>query len=283
MRKILSSHITATLIALSPVALAAQSLWLDRSHDKTLTLEVLRPGFKNEDDTYAKSSNSGWVLFLSSRVPLSKTAYFVGELPFAYGSYEYQSHRSNFQERETETTIGNPYLGIEIEAQYSPVFAQIGVRLPLTPEDNLLGALTGLISDVDRLEAFLPNTTALNFALKFRQEDKPGFSFGLGGGTTFLFNTKGNGSDDDFDFLIGYSAQAGYNFRQLKVITGVTGRAILTQESANYGERSFHQFGLNASLGLGKLRPGLQLRLPLDNDLKSALDFVMGFSLGVRL
>ncbi|MCI0693368.1 hypothetical protein L0337_15360 [candidate division KSB1 bacterium] len=140
-----------------PISSPAQSIWLDRSQEKTLALEVLRPDFKNEDNEFVRSTNSGWVLFLSSRLPLSRIFYLVGDLPFASGSYEYESRRSGFQKSHSESIIGNPYLGVEIVEENVPVFGELGIRLPLTSEDNMLGAITGLYTDMDRLEAFVPN------------------------------------------------------------------------------------------------------------------------------
>lgn len=53
----------------------------------------------------------------------------------------------------------------------------------------------------------------------------------------------------------------------------------MTEEDADFDERSIHQLGFNASAQFGKLRPGLHLRLPLDDDLQESLDAVLGLNL----
>jgi hypothetical protein len=264
-----------------PISSPAQSIWLDRSQEKTLALEVLRPDFKNEDDEFARSSNSGWVLFWSSRVPLSKSFHLVGELPFAFGSYKYESRGSGFRRSESESTIGNPYLGVEVGEQDIPVFVELGIRLPLASENNFLGVMTGFYTDMDRLEAFVPNMVPINVMINLHQTGANGFQFRLRGGTTLLLDT-GEGEDTTEEF-IGYSAQAGYRFQHLSLMAGFSGRAIVSEDDLNYGERSFHQLGFNASVRLGQWRSGLHLRLPLDEDLKEPLDAVFGAQLGVLL
>jgi hypothetical protein len=105
----------------------------------------------------------------------------------------------------------------------------------------------------------------------------------LRGGPSLLINTDKDRFEDATELFIGYSAQLGYESEMVSIMGGFTGRANLTEEDADYGERSVHQLGFMASVGLGNVRPGIHLRLPLDEDLKDTFDFVLGFHLGVQL
>jgi hypothetical protein len=272
MQKI-SSYLTVLIAAMSfATPLSAQSIWLDRRHDKTVGLEVLIPDFKTEDG----GGVSGWALFIALRAPLSDQLRFAGELPFVHANLESGSF---FFRSGSQNSFGNPYLGLEIGRQGSLVFGEIGVRVPLASEDNFGAALVGVITDFDRIEAFLPNVVSIAGMLNVHQVGQTGFALRLRGGPALAISTEGN----DTELLIGYSAQAGYETEAVSILGGVTGRANMTEENADFGERSVHQIGFNASLGLGKVRPGVHFRLPLDDDLKESLDFVFGLHLGVQL
>lgn len=268
-------------VALVPTLLSAQSLWLDRSHDKTIALEAIKPDFENANGTGSfTSSSSGLALFLSLRWPLSERVAFVGELPFAHGSYEFKS--SHFNVNKSGSAIGNPYLGLELKGANSPVFAEFGIRLPITPEDNV-GTGLNIYSDVDRLEAFFPKTLPFSGMVNFHHVGPSGLAVRLRGGASFWVFTDEDAFNDDTELFASYSVQAGYETRQASVMAGFTGRANLTAEDADFSERSVHQFGAAASLGMGKLRPGVQFRLPLDEDLKEMLDAAFGVQLGIEL
>jgi hypothetical protein len=271
MQKI-SSYLTVLIAAMSfALPLSAQSIWLDRRHEQTIGFEFLIPDFKTED-----GGVSGWALFLSLRAPLSDQLRFAGELPFVHANLESGPF---FFRNGSQNSFGNPYLGLEIGRPGSAVFGEIGVRAPLASKDNFGAALVGFITDFDRLEAFLPNLVSISGMLNVHQIGATGFALRLRGGPALNISTEG----DDTELLIGYSAQAGYESEVVSVLGGVTGRVNITEENADFGERSVHQLGFNASLGLGKVRPGVHFRLPLDDDLKNSLDFVFGFNLGVQL
>ncbi|MGH7453200.1 MAG: hypothetical protein ACRENG_17755 [bacterium] len=271
-----------SVAALVPTSLPAQSLWLDRSHDKTIALEVIKPDFKNNNLGTFTSSRSGLALFLSLRWPLSERLHFVGELPFAYGNYEFKSSLININEHESGSAIGNPYLGLEIKGANTPIFAEFGVRLPITPEDNV-GTGLNIYSDVDRIEAFFPKTLPFSGMVNFHHVGSSGLAIRLRGGASFWVFTDMEAFNEDTELFASYSAQVGYEFRQVSVMAGFTGRANLTAEDADFSQRSVHQFGAAASLGAGKVRPGVQLRLPLDDDLKDILDAMFGVQLGIEL
>lgn len=60
---------------------------------------------------------------------------------------------------------------------------------------------------------------------------------------------------------------------------GITGVAILT-EDGSFGERTYHQAGVTLNLLLGEVRPGINGRVPLDDEL-DFIDFTVGLHLTV--
>jgi len=284
MSKSLSSFILALAAlccaTLMPASLSAQSLWLERRHERAFGLEVLKPNFTNDDAGQIITTNSGLVVFATLRLPVSGKILFVGELPFAHGSSETKSSFSSFNRSESQNIFGNPYLGFEITDRTGAFTPEFGVRVPVTPEDKFLGVITGLYADYDRLEAFLPDTLSVMTLANYRYRDQSGFALKLRGGQSLLFDTSRYGGGAEL--FISYSAQAGYESERFSILGGVTGRALLTEENASFAERSIHQLGFNASVGLGKVRPGVHFRLPLDDDLKNVIDSVLGVNLGVQ-
>jgi hypothetical protein len=146
-------------------------------------------------------------------------------------------------------------------------------------EKNHAKEIIIIYSDVDRLEAFLPKTLPFSGMVNFHQVGPSGLAIRLRGGLSFWVFTDKEAFDDDTELFASYSAQIGYESRQGSVMAGFTGRANLTTEDANFSERSVHQFGATASVGMG---PGVQFRLPLDEDLKDVLDAVFGIQLGIQ-
>lgn len=256
-----------------PASSPAQSIWLDRSSDKLLALEILKPSFNGEENVSFATA----AYFLSYRTPLSQNVRFAGELPFAHGDFGREVNFF-FTRIGPGSTFGNPYLGVEVQREGSPLFVEIGARAPLTSDNQIQAVTTGLAADFDRMEAFMPNTVPLTGMLNYRQKSASGLTFRLRGGPSFLMNTSGGGSQ----WLLGYSAQLGYEARTFSASAGLTGRANLSEEG-NFGERSTHQLGLAANLGLGKVRPGVHIRLPLDQDTRESLNYVAGINLGILL
>lgn len=272
----------ACFALLMPVTLMAQSLWLKRSHKGAAGIEVLRPNFKNDGGDSFIAINSGVAVFATLRLPVSGRVLFVGELPFSFGKVETNSELFNINESESQSTIGNPYLGLEIKDRTGQFTTEFGLRLPATPEEQWLSVLTGISADFDRLEAFSPKNLAIMLLGNYDSRDPSGFALRLRSGPSLLIKTDKGEYEDSAELFLGYSAQAGYDTERFSVIGGVSGRALLSEGGADFGARSVHQLGFNASLGLGKARPGLHFRLPLDEGLKETITSVLGVNLGVE-
>jgi hypothetical protein len=267
---------------LTPLALSAQSIWLEAGHKRSFGLEVLKPNFKNEDAGSFSSTNSGWVVFAALRLPVSGKILFVGELPFVHGSSKTESSFFDVNRSDSQSFLGNPYLGFEFADRTGAFTTEVGLRVPVTPDDKFLGVITGIYSEYDRFEAFVPDNLPVMAIANYRYRDPSGFVLKLRGGPSLLIYTGDSDFNDDVELFLGYSAQTGYESERFSILGGITGRALLTTEDASFDERSIHQLGFNASVGLGQVRPGVHFRLPLDDDLKAIIDSVLGLNLGVQ-
>ncbi len=264
-----------------PALLTAQSIRLDGHQHPALALEILKPNF---DDAFFLSNTTfpTSVMFLSLRYPLSARAAVVTELPFAHGGVEF-STGSDGGENVSGSALGNPYLGLEIGGENSLFFAEIGARAPMTRINNLGTSIAVLAEFAERLEAFVPDYLPLIALANFQYRHHNGLSLRLRCGPSFWINTERQENDDATEWFLLYSAQAGYETETVSVQGGANGRWFLSVGEGSFGERTVHELGLAASLGLGRAWPGVQFRLPLDADLKEILDFSFGFHIGIRL
>jgi hypothetical protein len=272
--KTISSHlyliICTVLVAFS--LLSAQPLWLERSHKKTIDLEILKPDFEGEDNT--TFATTCW--FLTGQFPVSDKVRIIGEIPFSY----YKSE-SEYFEREGENAFGNPYLGIELSGEDSPIFGEIGLRLPLTPDEGSSALYSGAIAEfVDRSEAFARDILPIYAIFNYIKVEPKGFMFRFRGGPVAWFAT---GDRNDTEWFLLYSAQGGYQSQKYNFFAGLSGRWFLSLEDAEFSERTFHQFGISANVILGTFKPGILLKLPLDDDMRQILDLVFGITLGLNL
>lgn len=250
---------------------AAQAPWLGTDRSPRLAAEAFKPRFDAQDHLRASSS----ALFLSGRIQAGDAVSVVVEAPVAFGGYKLDNDGS--------VQVGNPYVGVELGRSRSPVWVELGGRVPLVGRDPNSAVEVGILSDIDRFSAFLPQTAALSGALDFGMKDRSGLGFRARFGPELLVNTASNNEGDDTETFVNYGAQAFWVQGPLDLRLHVGGLYAATAESGDFGERSMHQLGLAGSYLLGGVRPGISLRLPLDHDLTETLDYVLGITLEVPL
>jgi len=259
------------VITITPVN--AQSIWQDYTARKTLTLEILKPDYDEGDQSFLTSA-----IFLSARAPITRNIIFVGELPFSYINWDIP-HGPDLGSKQT---FGNPYFGLEIDLHRVPLFFELGVRAPLTAdtdEENGEATVNGYLTDfVDRAEAFGPDAIPISGFVNLVFESYTGFSLRLRAGPAIWIAT---GDRDESETFILYSAQAWWDFGSVRIGGGLSGRYIASEDDGNFGERSTHQLGFGLDLSLGIFTPGIQVRIPLDEEYKDVLDVVFGVSLGI--
>lgn len=264
----LSRHTILGAVMMSFVValpLRAQSPWLAPEEGRAIWLEMLHP-----DIDEAGSATSVWQA--GARVPVGPRLAFIAELPFAHGDFDFD------EADETGTTgVGNPYLGLEYGEEGGCIRGQFGARAPLAPDDNV-GVVVGFLGDfVDRAEAFVPDVLPVTLGVVHGCPAGPS-------GWTARF--RGAGSvwipvdDGETEVMALYGVQAWYE-RDVVFGAGITGRGILTEEG-DVGERTAHLIGGVLGYDFGVARPTLELRVPLDEELRDEVPYAIGVAVVFR-
>jgi hypothetical protein len=261
------------IFLISNLHVFAQSIWLDQSKNKTIAFEFLKPDFDSgEELTFLTSA-----MFLSGRFATSEKLYLVGEISFAnYGGEGYSG------ESYTESAFGNPYLGLEFYNQNKSISGEFGFRLPMAPKDENQSALMiGFLTDfVERAEAFVPETIPFNLFLNYRSVNESNFGYKVRGGITGWIPS---GDRDENEWFLVYTLQGGYQTEQVNILLGISGRYWLSRENVEFSDSIFHQFVVTTNFNIESVRPGLILKLPLNENLQDMIDLVFGVSLAVNL
>ena len=256
--------------------LSGQSNWLTKSKKTSVTLELIKPNFDGDDDLTVATS----VLFLSARGPVSENNRIVVELPIAHVGFV------KLNDLVEQTLLGNPYFGFEIGLYDSPTFFELGFRLPLAPDDKEDATSIGVLSDFERLEAFVPDLLMFTGGVNYQHRNASNIVFRLRSGPSlWVFSSNEDEDNPEDEIWLDYSVQVGYESDSFSVLGGLTGSYWVTQGDDDEIDKTVHQLGIAASLVQGKLRPGVHFRLPLnsgDDAILAELDFVFGLSLGVQ-
>lgn len=260
----------------------AQSVWLPVSPGPSLSLEGYKPILPQGNDAFTAATSA---FFLSGRMPIGGKLMASAELPFAHAGVKLSKFGGTGT--ESSTTLGNPYLGVETASAASPLTADLGIRVPLrkSREDEAAAATVGLLSDFDRWEAFAVDLLAIGGHVGVRTQPASGVSLHARGGPILWINTaKESGNrENDIELFLDYAAQAGYDVGRYGVIGGLTGRTMLSAEDGSWQDNSFHHLGLSGSIAFGNVRPGIHLRVPVDDDLDDTVRYVVGLHLTVQL
>jgi hypothetical protein len=259
----------AACLACVAVPASAQSVWLDREHRPSVQTEVLFPSFDDGDTEFPT-----WTWFVAGRFPVARTSAIVIEAPYAHGDLGEGDIAS-------DGSIGNPYIGYEYRPHPSGLLLEAGARMPLM-EEELIPFVVGYFSDVDRQDAFVPNQLTLRLGLHYHHA--PGSDSRVSYDLRFVplaWIKTGDTFLDENEFFLGYGGIVRYEGDDVRVGGGLAGRWNATNDGADFGEASFHQLDLEADFLHGAVRPGVQLKLPLDDNLTSVVDVTWGLSLTI--
>ncbi len=271
-------------LLLFPAMLAAQSEWVDYGQERSsLSIEIIKPvayidsTFKGEwyagvAPDYTTLSGA---IFLTGRHAVGKNFVLVADISFARGDLDDEGYEA----QSVQMVIGNPYIGAEYHLPETPLFFELGMRIPIVSEDNTLARVVGYLSDFDRVEAFVPKIIPVFVDMNFEKIFKSNILLRAGTGISLWFNSKEIGAYRDPAIAFKYILQTGYNHPRVNIILGLIGRQELSSEP-RIGEK-FHemQYGTTITIPFGNFRPGINFRIPGNSQTKKRFDYVFGLNL----
>ncbi len=264
----------ATVLAVVAVCAAgsdtyAQSTWLLPRNVNAVTLEILKPSF---DLPGVRFVSSAWVLEGRYAFDSGQRTYLTIDLPVAHLGVD---------GGESETAVGNPYVGVTNFAREAPIVYELGLRIPVASESG--GGLTGLLADFDRFEAYATDTFSLRGTMSYFPSRSGDWVLLTRLGSSLLFNT---GSVPEgaakADLYANYAFFTWYLTSRFQAGLGFAGRFLIT-DPGSIAERTAHQLGASFQADLSAVIPGVHVRLPLDDNLTEFVDVVVGLSVVVPL
>lgn len=259
------------IVSLLAVPALAQPIWLGDGEDHALTIEWHKPIFDDNDGVGFMMST----IFLGYRSRTSEHLTIVLDMPLS--NYEYEGDAGEF-------LLGNPYVGLAFGKRDSEFHGDVGVRLPIADEDKTKAALIGMITEIDRLEVFLPNTVPVTGLMRYRTySERSQFGLRAHFGPSILIFTDDRGSDD-MEVFLKYGLLGEYRARRMHARLGFTGIYNTTNERGDFSDNSEHQLGaaVNFDAG-GRVWPGVMVRLPLSEDRKRLIDMIIGLNAMIML
>lgn len=289
--KRLSAFFAVLLLFGAPCA-RAQPLWVRPYEPYQFSVEMLKPSIDTPPGEELSFFSSAW--FVSGTALTSERMAITVEVPVAHYQSSVNDSETNAPPPEasearlfssspptprsgtrSKTVLGNPYIGMSLTSAETPILLEVGLRLPLASDSSAATRL-GTLTDVDRREAFAPNTFSTQAFLNYRLGLTQRLSLRLRGGSLFALNT----SSSDAELLAQYSLQGWYEGNRLILGTGVTGRGLLTEEGS-IAERTVHHFSATLIANLPHFQPGVLVRTPLDSAISDTVDLVVGLTLSV--
>lgn len=260
------------ILALFPFALpvVAQNYWMQDDRGSNIKLEIFKPVFDDlEGLTFLTS-----VWSFSGYIEVTDRLSVRLELPVSMADGE---------NRDGETLVGNPYLGIERKCENADGSScwiyRFGGRIPIAPDDKRLSASIGVASLYNRLEGFYTDMAALAGGIGYKHTYSSGTRIGINVGLVNLIMTD----DDDPELFFDYNAEWWQPAGKFNVAAGISGRMILTEDNIDFGRRTEHQLGLAANVDLGKFRPGAHVRVPMEEWLTNIVDFIYGVNVAYEI
>ena len=237
----------ALLLSCLGGAARAQSYWHDDAGRAQYRLELSKPFLDGVDESFLSGA-----AFLSGSYRLGSRFRVEAELPFARASWPFEVVPGNL----SGFMVGNPYLGLVLHRAERPLAFRAGLRVPLVGDlsdaYDLAPFTTGTLSDLDRIEAFSPNTITPKVAMEWQKVRPGGLLLGLLIGSTVPIT-------DDFghaDWLGDYGVRIGYRNERVQVHAALTGRINLTSDDVHgLSERTQHQVAGVVLLRSGRVRP----------------------------
>ena len=254
---------------LLPTLVGGQSLWLNPDRANSISAEVLKVGVPtNTNFTFV--TTGAWTI--NCQVAITHSVLVVGELPLTMVEEKNEATPS-----DSESVIGNPYLGVKLTLRKKTIALEFGIRPPITEHDKPAAVYYGLLSDLDRFGAYRPDTLTIKARFEYISRSMDGFFIRGRCGPTVVIPT-GDGDANALDVLFGVGTRFGLQADEVRIWGGANTLAGLTDFRVVGRDRLAIEIGFGASLVMSSVELGLLLRLPLTNDYRKLVSNVIGFT-----
>ncbi len=234
-----------------------------------VSLALLRPSFHGGGTSTLTTINEVGIRWGIGRVVL------VGELPFVNAKADAVSSGA--------LVIGNPFVGVASSTASSWI-GEFGLRVPLasvSTVERAFASFVGVIGDFMDLEAYAEDLLTIRGTVGYRHRSPTHYGLRVAFRPTYVVPV-GNATGDS-ELFLDYGIQGGYESERASFGLVFNGRALVTESGGSLGDRTVHEMGLGGSMTFGRFRPGVIVRLPLDDGLSQALKYAVGVRLEVML
>jgi len=257
-----------------PARAPAQSFYLNPIYASQFTLQALKPNFNGPDNTTFTTG----AYFLNYQIRLNAAIDLIGDFSLAHFA-----DKGSFGFSSAQTSAGNPFLGLRVHGRGSHFSGEVGLRIPVVSDSKFVAATVGLVSDFDRFEAFLAHWLPISANLNYTANLSRDVSLLMKAGGTFQVNRDKDPFEDSSELYLQYALGVRQRSRRVQAMVAFSGRLHVTESNLDFGQRTFHQLGFSADLLFRQISPGVEVRIPLDRDLTTILDFVAGVRVTVPL
>jgi hypothetical protein len=255
----------------SPVV--AQEYHMPATPTKGVWVEATYADLEGFDQSFPST-----VWFVSGRLPLTSNGRMVADLPLAYSRM-----RLGAGPRETSTVLGNPFVGLEYVR--SAFVLGTGVRLPVNSiGDDTFADAVAFLSDFQRGEAFLDDVVPVTATATYVQDLPVGVSLRAQAGVVGLFQTGNeDGEDEGTEALVDYGLLGTVPMGQARLGLGFYGRWAATEDTGSFQDNSVHHLAVSGDYRWGSVRPGVAVRIPIDDAYGEILNATVGVYVQVAL
>ncbi len=245
---------------------SSQSIWLN-DQNGFFTLEYAKPSLKGESGI--KFLSGTYDLSIGSR--LGNKFMLIGDVPITHFNSDYTN---------SETSIGNIFIGGRIGDAEKPAKFEIGAFLPTGNGDNIYALSYGALSYPNRMEKFIPDTWTLSTRLRIDDTfNDPKFFYRFMTGVAFIFFDDSNTTDQVF--FMDFAGQVGIRSEDnLTVRVGLDGRVGLNDSAKFNGDDATSILGgMGISYRVNNFEPGIELKFPLDKPYKDLIGNIFSLTL----
>lgn len=277
-------HIAIATLLLCAVSSAgySQSIWLSGSQARNqLSIEWAKPRFERQFDRDNNISLFSSTLFISGMFKLNDHLDFVAEIPLSHWAYRDDDGPST---QNPHTTIGNVYLGAVYTFSNVPVFftpsLEVGIRIPTMPDPDFpdkRGSFSGYVAELDRREAFLSRTLAMEGFLNADHQMNQMVTLRLRGGVSYWKYNGDSSPNYKNELYLAHSAQLHFSTEMIGGYMGLTGKHLVGKEPRFFiwddGDVTHSWIGIRKRFG--KWIPEIYIRNPIEDG--TGVSAVYGF------